>query len=216
MSFARVNRFPIYTDASCQVVSGWLRMGDKLSYSDKGGQVRVQVPFRKMDGTLSIEQAWLKRDADVSKGFLPYTQSNIIHQAFKLMDLVYDYTGGWMGRNHVTILRDLFACFGFELPGNGVLLQAYNYAGSIQPEIGQEKQYQAMMENEPFVTVQVTRGHSQLYLGEYEDTPYVFDTHGYAYTGEDENEYVIRRSCIYTPELPSYMLKSELTFVKLR
>jgi hypothetical protein len=207
---------PFYTDASCRIVSGWLRMGDRVSYVENGGRIQVGIPFRKMDGSLSIEQAWLKQDADVSKGYLPYTRRHIIHQAFKLMDLVYDYTGGWMGRNHVTILRDLFVCFGFELPGNGVLLQAYNYAGSIQPEIGKEKQYQAMMDNEPFLTVQVTKGHSQLYLGEHEGTPYVFDTHGYSYTGEDEKEYVIRRSCIYTPELPGYMLKNELTFIKLR
>ncbi|GAI81580.1 unnamed protein product [marine sediment metagenome] len=97
-----------------------------------------------------------------------------------------------------------------------MLLEAFNYSGSISPDIGKEAQYKAMLANQPLVTVQITRGHSQLYIGEYEGIPYVFDTHGYGYTGEDENEYIIRRSCIYTPEIPDYMLQNELVFVKLK
>jgi hypothetical protein len=209
-------KVPYYSDAGCKYVSGWLRMGDRLAYENDGDQIQVVVPFRKIDGTLSLEKAWLKKNADVSQGFLPYNGSNVIIQAIKLMDLVYDYSGAWFGRNHVTILRDLFSCFGFELPGNGVLLQAYNYSGSISPEIGKEAQYKAILSNQPFLTIQITRGHSQLYIGEYEDVPYVFDTHGYGYTGEDGNEYLIRRSCIYTPEIPDYMLQNEMTFVKLK
>ncbi|MGC9342190.1 MAG: hypothetical protein ACP5E3_05780 [Bacteroidales bacterium] len=207
---------PFYSSPECKLVSGWLRMGDKIKYSIRDGQFTVDVPRRKTDGSLVIERAWLKKDADVNRGFLPYTRRNIINQAFKLLDLVYDYTGAWYGRNHVTILRDLFACFGFELPNNGVLLKAYNPAGIISPEKGKEEQYRAIMENEPFITIQISGGHSQLYLGTHERTPFVFDTHGYGYTGDDGNEYIIRRSCIYTPEIPAYMLKNDLFFVKLK
>jgi hypothetical protein len=207
---------PYYSGAGCEVVSGWLRMGDRLSYSDVNGQIQVIVPCRNMDGTLSLEKAWLKRDADVSRGFLPYTKRNIIIQAFKLMDLVYDYTGAWFGRNHVTILRDLFSCFGFELPGNGGLLQVYNFAGTISPDIGKEAQYKAISANEPFTTIQITNAHSQLHMGEVDGVPYTFDTHGYSITGEDGEEYFIRRSCIGTAELPDYMLKGNMVIVKLK
>jgi len=209
-------RVPYYSNAGCNYVSGWLRMGDRLAYSDVESQIQVIVPYRNIDGTLSLEKAWLKKNADVNRGFLPYTGRNIMNLVFKLMDQVYDYTGAWFGRNHVTILRDLFSCFGFELPGNGVLLTAYNYAGSISPEIGKEAQYQAMTANKPFLTIQITRGHSQLYIGEYEGVPYVFDTSGYGYTGDDGNEYIIRRSCIYTPEIPNYMLRNNMVFVELK
>ena len=152
----------------------------------------------------------------MSRGYLPYTERNIINQAFKLLDLVYDYTGAWFGRNHVTILRDLFRCFGFELPGNGAFLQAYSYAGSIGPEIGKEAQYQAMFSNEPFVTIQIANAHSQLYLGEVDGVPFTFDTHGYSLTGEDGQEYFIRRACIGTVEFPDYMLKNNIAIVKLK
>jgi hypothetical protein len=82
--------------------------------------------------------------------------------------------------------------------------------------VGKEAQYQAIMKNEPCATIQISMGHSQLYLGEYKGIPYVFDTHGYGYTADDAKEYIIRRSCIYTPELPEYMLKKEMVFVKLQ
>lgn len=208
-------KIPYYTDATCRHLSGWLRMGDRLNYSNVNNQLEITVPFRKSDASLSFERAWLKRDADVNVGFLPYTKKHILKQAFKLLDQVYDYTGAWFGRNHVTILRDLFSCFGFMLPGNGNLLKAYNYSGSIKPAVGEEAQYKAIMDNEPCATIQISMGHSQLYIGEYKGIPHVFDTHGYGYTGENGKEFIIRRSCIYTPELPDYMLKKEMTFVKL-
>ncbi len=207
---------PYYSDSACKYFSGWLRMGDRLNYSKVNDQFEISIPFRKSDASLSFEKGWLKKDADVNIGFLPYTKRNILKQTFKLLDQVYDYTGAWFGRNHATILRDLFSCFGFTLPGNGTLLKAYNYSGSIKPDVGKEAQYQAIMKNEPCTTIQITGAHSQLYIGEYKGIPYVFDTHGYVYTGDDGKEFVIRRSCIYTPELPDYMLKKEMTFVKLQ
>ena len=209
-------KVPYYADRDCRYVSGWMRMGDRLGCSDESGRLQVIVPFRSMDGNLRMEKAWLREDADVSKGFLSYTPRNIMTQAFRLLDLVYDYTGAWYGRNHVTILRDLFSCFGFELPGNGVLLQAYNYSGSVSPDEGKEAQYEAILSHPPMVTIQIARGHSQLFIGEYEGTPYVFDTHGYSIPDEEGNELYIRRSCIYTPEIPGYMLNSEIVFVELR
>jgi hypothetical protein len=207
---------PYYADSSCRYLSGCLRMGDRLGYSSINNQFEITIPFRNPDASFSLEKVWLKKDADVHIGFMPYTQRNIIGQAFKLIDHAYDYTGAWFGRNHATILRDLFSCFGFTLPGNGVLLKAYNYTGIIKPELSKEEQFQNILSNEPCVTILITWAHSQLYIGQYKSVPYVFDTHGYGYTGDDEQEYIIRRSCIYTPELPNYMLKNEMAFVKLQ
>ena len=51
--------------------------------------------------------------------------------------------------------------------------------------MGKESQYKAIMEKEPFTTIQITGTHSQLNLGEYKGIPYVFDTHGYGYKEED-------------------------------
>jgi hypothetical protein len=209
-------RVPYYSDSTCKYLSGWLRMGDRLNYSNGNNQFEIAIPFRNSDARLTLAKAWLTKDADVHVGFLPYTKRNILKQTFKLLDQVYDYTGAWFGRNHATILRDLFSCFGFAIPGNGVLLKAYNYSGSTRPDVGKERQYKSIMENESCTTIQISGGHSQLYIGEYKGIPHVFDTHGYGYTDENGKEHVIRRSCIYTPELPDYMLKKEIVFVELQ
>ncbi|MDX1702617.1 MAG: hypothetical protein R3250_18445, partial [Melioribacteraceae bacterium] len=206
---------PIYADSACHYITGWLRMGDRLAYSKINDQLQITIPVRHSDARLGLEKVWLKKDADVHIGYIDYTNRNILNQAFKLLDLAYDYTGAWFGRNHVTILRDLFSCFGFSLPGNGVMLKAYNLSGSIKPDVGKEAQYETIKSNEPCVTILITGGHSQLYIGEYNNVPYVFDTHGYGYTGDDGKEYIIRRSCIYTPEIPKYMLEKEMVLVRL-
>ena len=52
-------------------------MGDRLAYSNVNNQFEITIPFRKSDAGLSFEKAWLKKDADVNFGFLPYTKKNI-------------------------------------------------------------------------------------------------------------------------------------------
>jgi hypothetical protein len=210
-------RVPYYSDATCTMASGWFRMGDRLP--SKSGNARVvQVPSRQMNGNLLIQDAWLKPDADVSKGYLPYSTKNVVIQTFKILDFLYDWTGGWFGRDHATSMRDIFSCFGFKLPANGVMQTAF-YANpeKVSPKAGKEAQYKAIKANEPFITIQIcSSGHGQLYLGEYKGEPIVFDTHGYAYKDKNGDELVIRRSNIGTLTYPDYFLKQDITFVELK
>jgi hypothetical protein len=208
---------PFYSDKEGSLVSGWMGMSTQMAYK-KGNPSIVLVPTRKIDGTLVIQEAWLKEQADVSVGYLPYTKKNIITQATKLLDLVYDWTGGWYGRNHTTILADLFGCFGFKFPSNGVLLSMFApEPHTISPEAGKEAQMSAIGSHDAFTTIQVSNsGHSQLFVGTYNNIPIVFDTHGYGYAEENGDEFEIRRSVIGTVEIPDYMLKQEMTFIELK
>lgn len=208
---------PFYSDKEGSLVSGWMGMSARMPYK-KGNPRIVLVPTRKIDGTLDVQEAWFKEGADVSLGYLPYTKRNIISQAVKLLDLVYDWTGGWHGRNHTTILADLFGCFGFKFPSNGVLLSMFApMPDTISPEAGKEAQMSAINSHDPFSTIQVSNsGHSQLFIGTYDNMPIVFDTHGYGYAEENGDEFEIRRSVIATVEIPDYMLKQEMTFIELK
>lgn len=208
---------PFYSDKEASLVSGWMGMSTRMAYK-KGNPRIVLVPTRKIDGSLDIQEAWLKEGADVSVGYLPYTKKNVISQAIKLLDLAYDWTGGWYGRNHATILADLFGSFGFDLPSNGVLLSMYTSSpNAISPEIGMEKQMDAIRSNDPFTTIQISNsGHSQLFIGVHEGMPIVFDTSGYGYEDADGNEFEYRRSVIGTVEIPDYMLKQDMTFIELK
>ncbi|MDF2434675.1 MAG: hypothetical protein JWP44_4306 [Mucilaginibacter sp.] len=211
------DKVPFYTDASCKYASGYFRMGDRLPLAGTNPRI-VSVPLRQINGTLTIQQAWLAPKADVHIGYLPYTRKDVAVQSLKLLDNIYDWTGGWMGRNHATELRDIFACFGFKLPGYGELMSAFNskikwlYASETK-----EKHYRDILANDPFTTLQIcSTGHSQLYLGNYNSMPIVYDSHGYGYTDANGREVEIRRSNVGTIEFPNYFLKQDIIFIYLK
>lgn len=220
------DKVPYFSGPDCRFASGWFRMGDRLAQAVGGSGARlsgakalkVMVPVRQADGKLSYQSAWLRPDADVHKGYLPYTRRNIVTQSFKLLDNIYDWTGAWMGRNHATALRDIFACFGFRLPSCGELLSVYTeHPTQLSSKETQAFQYQAILANDPFTTIQVcSSGHSQLHLGGYQGVPVAYDTHGYNYTDADGHMPDIRRSCVETINYVSYFLKQDVVFIELK
>lgn len=211
------DRVPYYSDEECTMVAGWMFMGDRLPLNDPKNTRLVSVPFRNANGRFSIQEAWLKHDADIHVGFLPYTQKNVAEQAFKLLDNLYDWTGSWYGRNHVTNIRDIFRCFGFQLPANGILLTAYaTNPKTLNPQIGRDDQFHAILANKPFMTVQISENsHSQLFIGNYNGIPIGFDAHGYSYEDVAGNDLESKRWVVGTIEMPDYFLKQEIYFVRL-
>ncbi len=215
------DRVRFYSEASCSYASGWFRMGDRLPIASKNNPRMVQVPVRKTNGDFTTDTAWLAEDADVYGGLLPYTRRNIVETAFKLLDNAYDFTGTFFGRQHESTYRDIFACFGFDLPYHGGLFTHFSdNVFTLHPDIGREEQYRKILEFDPFVTIMTTLqdrgGHCQLLLGGYNGVPIVFDQHGYGYTDEHGSELIIRRCCVDDITMPSYFLKRKLTFLELK
>jgi hypothetical protein len=208
------DRIQFYSDPGCIYSSGWLRMGDRLPVI-LGKQVRV--PVRNMDGSLTSAKCYLREDADIHQGWLPYTRRNIVITAFKLLDNSYDFSGAWFGRQHETTYRDIFSVFGFRLPWHGALFTIFGHNEKVlQPDIGKEEQYKIILQNEPFMTLQSCGGHAQLFLGNYNGMPIVLDQHGYGYKDENGIEFEIRRCCIGDMTQPSYFLKRKVTFCTLQ
>jgi hypothetical protein len=214
------DRVPYYSEERCQYVSGWLTMGAHVLPAMKGNSPIIQAPVRRTDGSFTTEKAWLAPDADVHMGYLPYTRRNIITTAFKLLDNTYDWTGGWFGRNHDTNLRDIFSCFGFALPYEGLLFSHFGRDDRVvYPTMPRTEQYAAMLKHEPYVTLMNCEAggpHSNLLLGEYNGTPIVFDMHGYNYQKEDGTWLEVRRCCVGDITMPTYFLKYKITFLELK
>jgi hypothetical protein len=215
------DRVLFYSDESCTYASGWFRMADRLPLVSRNNPRLVKAPVRKMNGEFATETAWLAGDADVHVGLLPYTRRNIVETALKLLDNPYDFTGTFFGRQHETTYRDIFGCFGFDLPYHGGLFTHYGTNEEVlPPEIGSEEQYRRILEHEPFTTIMITLqdrgGHAQLLIGEYNGVPIVFDQHGYSYKDEEGNDLIIRRCCIDEITMPAYFLKRKLTFLELK
>ncbi len=211
------DRVPFYSDKRCTYISGWLSMGDRIPLYTKDNPRVILVPHREVNGKYLTAPAWLAEDADVSVGWLPYTRRAVVETAFKLLDNPYDWTMGFFGRNHETTYRDIFACFGFRLPYRGSLFTLFGDNDTVvTPDLSREKQYEMILANEPFITLQISSGHAQLLLGEHNGVPIVFDQNGYGYTGEDGTEYELKRCCVVDASMPSYFLKNPISFLELK
>jgi len=215
---ATADRVPFYSDESCICASGWFGMGTRLPLVLKSNHRMIKVPVRKLNGQFTTETAWLKENNDVHVGFLPYTRRNIVETAFKLLDKPYDWSGAWFGRQHETTYRDIFACFGFNLPNNGSLFTFFNDNNTtiLHPKMGKEYYYKNILKNEPFVSIQSCGGHCQLILGDYKGAPIVFDQHGYGYQDAKGKWFEVRRCNIGDLRLPRYFLTRDVTFLELK
>lgn len=210
------DQVPFYSSSDCKYVSGWLRMGDRLPRGDNDR--RISVPVRRTNGELAVEQAWLAPDADVHAGYLPCTRKNVVVQAFKMLDNIYDWTGAWFGRNDTTVMRDIFGTFGFDLPSNGVLMSLYgDKIETLATALDRKEKVARFAAHEPFITIDTSSsGHSQLYLGQQDGQVFVFDTNGYGYPDEKGETLEVRRWEVGTIDLPNYMLRQDLTLTELR
>ena len=216
------DRVMYYTDESCRIAAGAFAMGDRLPLAGNDDR-QVRVPVRRANGQLAVETAWLRAGDQVSVGYLPYTRRNIVITAFALLDNYYDWTEGYLGRNHETTFCDIFACFGFELPWHGAMFTVYSGTEGSVPK-GDESQlrsrFAAVLEHEPFVSmVTVPAGHTQLLLGQENGEPIVFDNHGYNYTTEEGETVMVKRTVVGTmssPGLTDYMLVQPLVFTELK
>jgi len=210
------DRVLFYDDRDCEISSGYFMMGDRLPAVGTDGR-RVKVPVRKSDGTLGTATAWLRADADVHAGWLPYTRRNIVETAFKLLGNPYDWTGALLGRQHETTYRDIFACFGIVLPLTDPMFTFYGDDDTVlMPTLGRTEQYRVISSHEPFVTLQSCGRHGQIYLGTVNGEPIVFDQHGYGYEDENGVRLEVMRCNIGNMMMPQYFLERPVTFLHLK
>lgn len=212
------DRVPFYNDSNLTYVSGWIRMGAKLPLKNSSNDRMIVVPVRNINGELTEQIGWLAPDANISIGYLPYTRKNVVELGFTMLDNLYDWTGGWFGRNDGTVLRDMFKTFGFDIPANGVLLSLFSDEISVSSaNDSRDLRYDDINKSSlPFSTFLTSRsGHSLLYIGNYKGIPVVFDTHGYGYENEMGHEIEIRRWSVATLSLPDYLLRQDVTITNI-
>ena len=228
-----------YTNESCEYAAGHFMMGNRLPLTEDNNTRKISVPVKTSYGDLIAGSVWLAEDANVSVGWLPHTRRNIVKTAFELLDTPYDWQGGRFGRNHETNMRDIFACFGFDLPFHGNLFTHYsdtervaippegterprgNYAsgGRVDEKLAQAM-FKQIMQNEPYVTIMNAggSGHTLLLLDEYEGDVYAFDLHGYGYLDEEGNQIEIKRTVVENMAMgvPVYALTNPIIFCELK
>jgi hypothetical protein len=166
-----------------------LGMGTKLCLIDclevhSSEQFIVKIPARGVEGKLIFKKAYLKKNENISVGYLPYTRFNIINQAFKYLDITYDWGDKYYGKDCSSFILTIFRCFGFYLPRNADQQEKsfIDNSNSIVFDDGDtiKERYKKMDGLLPGAAL-FMKGHVMLYLGKHMGTHYMVHSFlGYA------------------------------------
>ncbi len=120
----------VYADRGFSVHAVSIPMGTRLPLVEKAGHhTSVTLPWRAPDGAVRFVTGYIRPEADVSVGYLPYTARNLYRQLFKLEGHPYGWGDLFDGRDCSRLVMDVFSSFGFHLPRNSRRQAAFNPAG---------------------------------------------------------------------------------------
>ncbi len=164
---ATEDKVPVYGDAGHKNFSRHLYYSGSMPLvgSYKNGYV-VKMPYRGEDGSLEVVNAFVKEDADVYIGYLPYTKRNVITQLFKLLNKPYGWGDQDNKRSCAGTMRVLFRCFGLKMGRYPSFeLSASDKQVFIDPDLSMEEKLAEVAKIEPFVTIAGSPFHVVLYIG---------------------------------------------------
>lgn len=165
-----------------------LPMGTKIKllcgYSEPvGGRMPydcyvTMVPCRDDNGALDWETVLIPVSKDVAIGDLPMTSDSVLTQALKFAGKIYGW-GGSLGSNDCSgMVRQVYACFGFELPRNSAAIaQLYDLGGQNFQGMTSAKKLE-ILRRMPAGTLLSMEGHLMIYLGMADNKPYVIGSCG--------------------------------------
>ncbi|WP_183858858.1 NlpC/P60 family protein [Pectinatus brassicae] len=169
------------------------QMGSKIVFTQKKGNIyRVIVPQRDDYGYLQENNIDITLDDNLHEGFLPYTRNNIIAEAFKYYGEPY----GWGGlKNSVdcsSFIANIYRTVGIYLPRNAdeqeqTYGRHYDFSGLNEAQI-----YQNILDNCKPGDALYMDGHTMLYLGNINGTPYIIHALG-SYTRVSDGSYSKQR-----------------------
>ncbi|WP_196594020.1 C40 family peptidase [Pectinatus sottacetonis] len=152
----------------------------------------IMVPQRNTAGNLQEETMLVPRDNALYEGFLPYTRSNIIREAFQYLDEPY----GWGGLRHSvdcsSFIANVYRTVGIYLPRNADQQENtygthFSFTGMSEAEI-----YEDILNNCKPGDALYMNGHVMLYLGQTNGIPYIIQALG-SYTKTEDGSYSRQR-----------------------
>lgn len=166
---------PVYKDVALKALHDRPSMGTVLPLKGTGSKVfEIWMPFRGKGGNVYLKVMYINRKSDVSIGFLPFTQRNIIKQAFKLLGQRYGWGGMYNGRDCSGFTHDVFLSLGVEMPRDS---KSQGFVGTqinhFAPFDNDAEKKAALRSARPGITLLRMPKHLMLYLGEVGGEHYV-------------------------------------------
>jgi len=186
LKFLAPDKFLMVIDPSYNMkVKGqdlYYQMSARIPYqkiTDNG--YTVTVPTRTNKGQLKTLSVNIPKDKALYEGYLPYTQNNIIRQAFKYYGHVYGWGGLLCSVDCSGLSYDLFRTMGLYLPRNAGDQATTAGIGTDVNSFTREQRLEALSKLAPGSTIHLRRSHMMIYLGMVDGVPYVIHSSGSYY-----------------------------------
>lgn len=144
------------------------------------GNLVVLLPTRNEDGLVELKQALVARHADINLGYLPYTQENVILQAFKMLGQRYGWGGTFNARDCSAFLMDIFKTMGLNPPRNSTEQAKFAVGEAVINEPMTLEELEAVLDETDAGTGIFMSGHVMLYIGKLDGEHYMIHDSGYA------------------------------------
>lgn len=135
----------------------------------------VWLPVRREDGSYATTIALIPQHCQVSEGYLPLTTQNILDVAFSMLGDAYGWGGMLSVPDCSLYIRNIYKCFGLELPRNTTWQSAMPALKYDLAEM-EPAQKAEVLDTLPAGAILFFRGHEMLYLGKDGDRHYVVST----------------------------------------
>ena len=137
----------------------------------------VYLPTRNADGTYKKQMALISQHCDVSVGYLPLTQTNLLQTAFKCLGNRYGWAGTLGAMDCSLFTRAVYLCCGVNIPRNtnwqqNVPNTRFDLSGMND---AQKLQFISKL---PSGTLLYLPGHTMIYLGMENKMAYVISDAG--------------------------------------
>lgn len=151
----------------------------------------VKLPIRQPDGRLAFRHALISRAKDVHVGYLPFTEENIVRQAFKFLGERYGWGHRYNGRDCTGFVSEVYKSFGILLPRNSGDQGKSSLGENTRFDKGTLRDAKhAVLHQSRVGDLVYMPGHVMMILGQSDGQPYVIhDVTGLGYMQQDGKIY---------------------------
>jgi len=215
---ATADKVSIFADPGFSTLSQYFYCSATLPLVAKNKSLYVvKLPYRQPDGKLGITEAYVKPDADVHIGYLPYTKRNVLVQIFKFLNLPYGWADQQNKRDCSGTQRVLLRCFGIKTGRHpSFILSSSDHQYFINPGLSTEEKKAEIAKLDPVITLAGNSGHIVLYLGKTRNgQQYFMHQGGWGYD-EDDQHFIVNRVSINSFDHKWYSVNSPNVFTTFK
>jgi len=174
----------------------------------------VKIPVRDKGGLLTFRLALIARSNDVCEGYLPYTRSNIIRQAFKLLGERYGWNGMLKRRDCSQFVMSVYKTMNIIIPTytwmqeEGTAGKSIEFSGSIQNR-------ESILDNLQPGDLIYLKGHVVMYLGKLGRNYYVIHSGaGYGIKNKAGELKPVTVHSVFISEVHQWLMKEEKSYLE--